>query len=236
VGLRGGVPALMLVAGLLAAGCRDAGVERGHTAVLGGHGRQAERPSAAPMLTDAHGQAIPAPPAPAQARPQMARTGDESALAVWVEAGHVVAAAWTRAGGWSTPEPLERIYGESREPQLAGNGSGVAMAVWHHTVGNIHSLRFSRYEAATGWSPPDVLPGALPRPPVAGAAPGQDAPRLQVDAAGNAVAQWPSGFHANEMQTARYVAGDGWTPAANEPLASAAPAASAAPSSPSSTR
>jgi hypothetical protein len=224
----------MLVAGLIAAGCRDAGMARNDTAVLGASRPDAESGSPLPVLTDVHGNTIPAPPAAAGARPQMASSGDESALAVWVQDSHVVAAAWTRATGWSSPEPLERIYGHSSEPRLASNGKGVAMAVWHHTVGNIHSLRFSRFEAASGWSPPDVLPGAMPRPAAAGAPLGQDAPRLQVDADGNAQAHWPSGFHANEWQTARYVAGQGWTHATNEPVASGPPAS--APPIPSSAR
>jgi hypothetical protein len=144
-----------------------------------------------------------------------------------VQEGQVVAATWTPGTGWSSAAPLERIYGESSEPRIASNGKGIAMAVWQHTVGNIHSLRFSRFEATGGWSAPDVLPGALPRPATAGSAPGQDGLQLHVDADGNARAQWPSGFHANEMQAARYVAGEGWTQAANEPVAAAQQASAA---------
>ena len=109
----------MLVAGLIAAGCRDAGMARNDTAVLGASRPDAESGSPLPVLTDVHGNTIPAPPAAAGARPQMASSGDESALAVWVQDSHVVAAAWTRATGWSSPEPLERIYGHSSEPRLA---------------------------------------------------------------------------------------------------------------------
>ena len=75
--------------------------------------------------------------------------------------------------------------------------SGLAMAVWHHQVGNIHSLRFSRWDA-NGWSVPDVLPGALPRPAVAGMRSGQNAPQLHMDAQGAVLARWPSGFYASE--------------------------------------
>src|SRR5690606_19381360 len=83
---------------------------------------------------------------------------------------------------------------------------------WQHTVGKIHSLRFSRYEAGTGWSVPDVVPGALPRPP------GQAVPpQLRMDAAGHAYARWPSGFDENEMQAARFVAGQGWGRVVSEP-------------------
>lgn len=228
--MRAAVPALVAALAFVMAGCRDAKVERHDTAVLGGYGAPVDRSHAAPTLTDASGQTIPGPPVPAGVRPQMVRSGDEAALAVWLQGGDVVASSWTRATGWTAAQPLESLHGESTGPQLASNGKGLAMAVWHHQVGNIHSLRFSRFEAATGWSVPDVLPGAMPRPEVVGAPPGQNGPRLQMDAEGNVLAEWPSGFQANEMQVARYSVAGGWTPATGEPMAAApaAPAASAA--------
>jgi hypothetical protein len=219
--------AALLAAALALAGCRDAQVEGKHTAVLG------NSTPALPTLTDGSGQQIPAPPAPANAQAQVARTGDDSALAVWLQEGHLVASSWTRASGWSAAHPLERIYGDASAPQLASNGKGVAMAVWHQRVGNIHSLRFSRFDAATGWSAPDVLPGAFPRPSAAGSPPAQYAPQLQMDAQGNVAAQWPSGFRADEMQAARYSAAEGWSRAASAPAAPA-PRASPAPRAPSS--
>jgi hypothetical protein len=226
--MRAAVPALVAALALVLAGCRDANVERHDTSVLGGYGSPVDRSTAAPTLSDAGGQTIPAPPVPAGVRPQMVRSGDEAALAVWQQGGDVFASSWTRATGWTAAQPLESIHGESTGPQLASNGRGQAMAVWHHQVGNIHSLRFSRFEAARGWSVPDVLPGAMPRPEVVGAPPGQNGPRLQMDADGNVLAEWPSGFHANEMQVARYSVGGGWTQATSEPVA-AAPAAAAGP-------
>ena len=213
-----GVLALALLAAALA-GCGDADRHRSNTAVLGAHG-----PSGS-----AQGRAIPPPPAPQNARAQVVRSGGEAAVAAWIADDHVVASAWTPAGGWSPPEPLERIYGDPSDVQLASNGEGQAMAVWHHRGGNIHSLRFSRFDGK-GWSPPDVLPGALPRPPVAGTPPGADAPRLSMDPQGNVTAQWPSGFHANEMQAARYTPGEGWSRPASEPVASAPSASQPNPS------
>lgn len=223
---------VLVLAVLALAGCDGRPAHPDHsnnTAVLGSYGP----PGAGATLSDAQGLAIPAPPVPHGARAQMVRSGDESALAVWVADDQVVATTWTRAGGWSAPQTLEQIYGTSSDPQIASNGRGSAMVVWHHRVGNIHSLRFSRFEAAAGWSPPDVVPGALPKPEVAGEPPGRAAPQLQMDAAGTVVARWPSGFHANEMQSARYLPGQGWTPAATESVASATPA-SPAPRAPSS--
>lgn len=220
MGSWGLVCALLAAASALVA-CNDADVGRHDTTVLGGSSPAPQRAPALPTLADASGQAVPAPPAPANAPPRMTLTGGDSALAVWVQGGDVLASAWTRAGGWTTAQPLERLHGESRDPQLASNGQGTAMAVWHHQVGNIHSLRFSRFEAATGWSVPDVLPGALPRPATAGMAPGQNAPRLEMDAQGKVLARWPSGLRANEFQAARHIPGQGWEDPSSEPVASA---------------
>ena len=218
---------------LAIAGCGDRPAERNSTAVLGNSTVQAA-PSL-PTLADGSGQQIPPPPVPAGAQPQVVRTGDESALAVWLQDAHVVASAWTRAAGWTAAQPLERIYGDASAPQLVSNGKGVAMAVWRQRVGNIHSLRFSRFDAATGWAAPDVLPGAFPRPAAAGSPAAQHAPRLRMDAEGNVVAQWPSGFRANEMQAARYSAAQGWSQATSEPEPPA-PSASPARPAPSSAR
>ena len=225
---RGVVPARVAAALALAA-CGDgqrAGGARNDTAVLGSSGPQGSRAGAAPPLTDGAGRPIPPPTTTGRAL-QMTRSADDAALAVWIQDGDVLAAAWTPAAGWSAPQPLERIHGDSSDPQIVSNGKGQAMTVWHHAVGNIHSLRFSRFDAATGWSVPDVMPGAMPRPAAAGAPPGQDAPRLEMDEAGNVAARWPSGFHANEMQVARFTLGQGWSEASNERIAAAAaPAAS----------
>lgn len=215
--------AALVLAGAALGGCRDARVDHEGGAVPGQSGA---------ALTDAKGQPIPAPPAPPGARPRMARTAGDGALAVWISDTQVMSATWTRSAGWTLPQPLERIYGEASDVQLAGNGQGQAMAVWQHRVGNVHSLRFSHY-GPDGWSVPDVVPGALPQPDVAGMAPDQGVPQLQMDAQGAVVARWPSGFHANELQSARYTPGAGWSRPATEAVASA-PSASPGPRAPSS--
>jgi hypothetical protein len=226
----------VLLATLLAlaiGGCGDRTAESSLTAVLGNSTVQGAL--SLPTLTDGSGQQIPPPSVPAGAQPQMVLTGDESALAVWPQDAHVVASAWTRAAGWTAAQPLERIYGDASVPQLVSNGQGMAMAVWRQRVGNIHSLRFSRFDAATGWAPPDVLPGAFPRPAAVGSPAAQHAPQLRMDAQGNVDAQWPSGIRANEMQAARYSAAQGWSQAASAPEPSA-PSASLARPAPSSGR
>ena len=218
-----GALALLLLAAALA-GC-DAGEH--DTAVLGGNGQDG-------ASVDARDQAIPPPPAPAGVQQQWARVGEDAVVAVWTAEDRVVASRWTREGGWTPPVPLESIYGRSSEVAAVGNGQGQALAVWHHQVGNIHSLRFSRLQG-DAWSTPDVVPGALPRPAVAGTPAGENAVQLRMDAQGNVVARWPSGFHANEMQVARYAAGQGWSEATSEAVASA-PSASPPSPAPSSAR
>lgn len=201
---------LLLAAGLAACSDSPRSPDGSNTAILGGYG--------GPRASGAVG-AIPQPPAVAGATPQVADIGNGHGLAVWVQDQRVVAASYTPAGGWSAPRPLEEIYGEASDAQLAGNGRGAAMAIWRHTVGNIRSLRFSRFEGST-WSTPDVMPGALPRPRRDNAA----APQLHMDAEGRAFAEWPSGFNAQETQSARFVPGQGWSRALSEPVAAAATA------------
>jgi hypothetical protein len=233
---RSALPATALLVALALVGCGKEEVPRTATAssnpsdtsVLGGYGPGHDRPAAAP-LTDAQGQAIPAPTVPPGAQAQAVRSADDGAVAVWVQDGHVVASTWTPAAGWTSAQPLEEIYGVASDPQIVSNGNGTAMAVWRHTVGSIQALRFSHFEQRTGWATPDVMPGALPRPDVSGPGGGGDGPRLQMDAQGNVVAQWPSGFDAREVQVARYVAGQGWSRAASEATASARSASPAAP-------
>ena len=219
--MRRAATALAWLAALALAGCSDdlpqtTTISGSNTSILGGNGEGGN-------LTDARGRAIPPPPVSAGVQAQAVRSGDESALAVWLHEGRVISSVWTPEGGWSGMRPLEDIYGTASDPQLVSNGRGVAMAVWRHTVGSIQSLRFSRFEQGAGWSRPDVVPGALPRPDVEALA--DDGPRLEMDARGNVVAQWPSGFDESQMQTARYVDGQGWSEASSVPLA-AAPATS----------
>ncbi|MDB5752784.1 MAG: hypothetical protein JWP65_3205 [Ramlibacter sp.] len=209
--------ALVTVAALVACGDGD---RVPTTSVLGGVS-SGPRPAASAPLTDSSGRPIPEPPLPGSAQAQVVRSDANAALAVWLQDKRVVAAAWAPATGWSAPAPLEEIYGEASQPQLASNGRGAALAVWQHTVGSIQSLRFSRFDA-NGWSLPDVMPGALPRPPAALGQAGAGAPQLHMDPQGNALAQWPSGFAADQVQTARYVAGRGWTRALSEPVTATA--------------
>jgi hypothetical protein len=215
--------ALALAALAFALGACDSRDERAerrasNTAVLGGFGA----PPAATV--DPAGQA-PAPPAPRGSKAVVAAGNEETTLALWDEQGRVMASRHTRAGGWEQAVPLEDIAGDASNLRLAGNRNGVAMAIWQHTVGSIESLRYSRWEEATGWTPPDVMPGALPRATqpgkTAGNAVDAAAVELDVDALGNARAQWRSGFDASQLQASTFVPGEGWSRAIDLPVAAA---------------
>lgn len=205
------VPALV-AALALAAGCSDRSGDH-DTRVMGGAGG-APQPAG-----DARGPGIPAPPLPPGIVAQVAPAGETGALALWVHEGRVAASVFAPGTGWSPPQRLEDIRGEASDAQLAANGEGKGMAVWRHTVGSIDSLRFSHFTPGAGWSIPDVMPGALPRPQASVAA-----IQLRMDEAGNATARWASGFDAHEMQVARFSEGEGWSRAVSEPVAAAAAA------------
>lgn len=218
------------LAALLLGGCEQAADEppqgegSSNTAVLGGYGS----PASAPLI-DVDGRSVTAPPAPRDVMPQLAAVGRNSTLALWTEDGRVMVARHHPSRGWDVPRPLEDIAGEASDAQLASNGGNAAMALWRHTVGRIDSLRYSRYDPRTGWSEPDVVPGALPRPrPAGSASTGQDAaPRLRLDANGNARAEWLSGFDRDEVQVSTYVAAEGWARPVDLPVAAAAQAPAA---------
>lgn len=200
------------------AGCGDdIGRPGSHTSVMGGSDGKARQER--PAIMDARGREIPPPRRPARAMARVVAAGEESALAVWIQDSRAVAAAYSPRTGWSAARPLEEIYGEASDPELVANTAGAGMAVWRHTVGSILSLRFSHFDPVAGWTVPDVMPGALPRPP------GRASPlELHMDAAGNVTAQWPSGFDAHEMQLSRFAPGQGWSRAVSESLATATPA------------
>lgn len=222
--LQRAVLALAIAAAGAIAGCDAA--HDAHTAILGGSDGKV-RDESPTGLTDARGREIPQPRLPAGAQGRVVRAGEDKAVAVWIQDHQPVASTYAPTGGWSPPQPLEGLFGEASDAQLVANATGSAMAVWRHTVGSIQSLRFSRFEPVAGWSVPDVMPGALPRPP------GQATPpRLEMDAAGNVTAQWPSGFDERETQVSRYIAGQGWSRAISARLADAAPAPPSPPPAP----
>jgi hypothetical protein len=186
--------------------------------------------AALPVLQDADGQVIPPPLVLPGTAVQAAVTAPGTAWAVWVQDGRTVGSRYTRAAGWETPIPFERIAGIDSDPQIASNGNGTAMVLWRHTVGKIEALRYSHWDAATGWSGPDVLQGALPRSRPANLPPERPyppvAPQLAMDRQGTVHAQWPSGFDDQQLQASVFLPSHGWARPEDRPLeASASPSA-----------
>jgi hypothetical protein len=78
--------------------------------------------------------------------PQVAVDASGNALAVWAQATSSVpesiwAARYVPGAGWSPPELLEaNSSGGSRDPQIAINASGIALAVWGREVNNVGSI------------------------------------------------------------------------------------------------
>ena len=165
-----------------------------NTAVLGSYGQPPSAPGVA------------RPPAPARGSVATVALGEGQVLALWTQDGHVVGGRYAPSTGWVDVRALEQILGEAADVQLAGNGKGQAMAVWRHTLGQIDSLRFARFDESAGWSPPDVVPGVLPRHAASGAA-----PKLQMDAEGHATLQWPSAFSPGTVQLSRFDPASGWS-------------------------
>ena len=218
--MRLGAVAATLAAGLLLGGCERAGAPP-DTKTLGAYGSGKR----ANDFIEVAGRKVSPPPVPRNTTAQLAAVEPDTTLALWVEDGTVMASRHHPARGWEPPAPLESIGGQASDAQLAGNNQGVAMAVWRHSVGAIDSLRYARYESRSGWGAPDVLEGALPRPRQPGKTVGRGveraAPRIEVDAHGNARAEWQSGFKDNEVQVSTYVAGEGWSRPLDVPVAAA---------------
>ena len=167
-----------------------------NTAVLGSNGP----PPATPVAST-----FPRAPAPRDVTPDTVDAGDGRALAAWVQDGRAMASLY-ESGAWSAPQPLENIPGDATDLELAGNAHGMAMAVWRHTLGEIQSLRYARWEAAQGWGAADVIAGVLPRRLNSGVR-----PSLVMDPDGAVTLQWPSGFGGTSAQVTRFEPGRGWT-------------------------
>ena len=123
--------------------------------------------------------------------PQVAFDRSGNALAVWAQhrgpgtATSIWSARYTAATGWGAPVLVEtNDSGDAGNPQLAVDASGNAMAVWGQESGVIpfrRSIWASRYSAA-GWGVPVLI-----ETDDTGSA---DAPKVVMDAGGNALAVW----------------------------------------------
>jgi hypothetical protein len=137
--------------------------------------------------------------------PQVSIDADGDAIAVWGRQilGEDVIHAATRPanGSWSAPEDLSTAGDNAREPEVAMNAAGTAVAAWSIMGGGVQAAVRSPSGA---WSAPEQV-SAL----------GQSAadPALAIDSNGNAFAIWQGpGTSGQVLRAAVRPPGGGWSP------------------------
>jgi hypothetical protein len=147
--------------------------------------------------------------------PQITLDAAGNAIAVWAQFAATSLDVWvnryTAGGAWGTATLLEPNVGEAWFPQVAVDAGGNALAVWQEFDGARQSIYSSRYTAGGSWDTP-----ALVEMENGGSA---TAPRIAMDASGNALAIWVQSVAGRlSIYGNRYTAGSGWgTPASIEP-------------------
>lgn len=131
-------------------------------------------------------------------------------IVVWAESDGVRSDIWAAryvAGiGWGAPERIESSLADARQPQVAVDPAGNAVAVWAQADGGVYSVYGSRYVAGIGWGAPQLIESG------AGTA---SVPQVVVDANGTAVAIWVQDEGGmSRVRANRYVVGSGWGTAA----------------------
>jgi hypothetical protein len=138
--------------------------------------------------------------------PQIAFDPDGNAIAVWVQndGAHksIYANRYTSGGGWGSATVIESDTGDAYEPQIAINGDGNAIAVWHQNDGSHNSIYANRYTPGGGWGTAALIENGTGN---------ADNPQIAFDPDGNAIAVWVQndGSH-NSIYANRYTPGGGW--------------------------
>jgi len=143
---------------------------------------------------------------------QIAIDASGNAMAVWAQNDYpdqnIAANRYTAATNtWGTAQLIETGTFATRNPQVAVDANGNALAVWEHLDG-VYSIAANRYTAATNtWGT-----AALIETDNTGST---YVPQIAIDANGNALAVWQ---YADEtfrhIKVNRYTAGAGWGNAA----------------------
>ena len=87
--------------------------------------------------------------------PQLAADGAGNVVAVWtrLEGTDTIAQAAFRSGGgaWAAPNELSEAGGDAKEPQIAVDPGGAAVAVWSRTVGSVATVQAAEMAPGGNW-------------------------------------------------------------------------------------
>ncbi len=140
--------------------------------------------------------------------PQVAVDSNGNAVAVWRQSDGTRNNIWSNryvvGTGWGTAQLIETDNaGSAESPQVAVDGSGNAVAVWHQSDGSRYNIWSNRYVAGTGWGTAQLIETDN--------AGGAYSPQVAVDANGNAVSVWyQSDGSRNNIWANHYLPGFGW--------------------------
>jgi PASTA domain/PKD domain len=139
-------------------------------------------------------------------RPHVGVDSAGEAVAVWsLRAANVRVEAAVRraAGGWSPAEVISSPGADALQPQVAVNPSGNAIAAWRSFDGRTSVIQTTSRRRGGAWS---AVQDISSRSPDLGA------PKVALDAAGDAVAVWRGLRSARErIQAARHPASGAWS-------------------------
>jgi hypothetical protein len=139
--------------------------------------------------------------------PKIAIDADGNAIAVWAQydGAHnsIYANRYTPGGGWGTETVIESGTDNAGSPQIAIDGDGNAIAVWHQNDGANLSIYANRYTAGGGWGTTATVIESGTGTAVS--------PQIAIDGDGNAIAVWQQydGSHWN-IYANRYTPSGGW--------------------------
>jgi hypothetical protein len=143
--------------------------------------------------------------------PQVRFDANGNAIAVWEQFNdsgfvEIWSATLPAGGSWDAPAPVETdVTLSARDPQVAFDGLGNALAVWKQSDGLRDNVRSSRHTPAGGWGP-----SVLVETNDAGSV---FEPNIVIDANGTATAVWShrnvAGF-TFDIWANRFTAATGW--------------------------
>ncbi|MBL4712227.1 MAG: hypothetical protein JKX75_06975 [Gammaproteobacteria bacterium] len=139
---------------------------------------------------------------------QISMDASGNALAVWVQPSTAQESAWSNryvvGSGWGTAVLIETdSAGSTKNPQIAVDNNGNALAVWGQSDGTRDNVMANRYTVGSGWGTAELI-----ETDNAGNA---TDPQIAVDAGGNALAVWGQfDGSADNIMSNRYTTGTGW--------------------------